>query len=124
MAEAAARHLGHVYALRRHHRQQRERGLVADAARGVLVGLDARDGAQVQRLSGVHHRQREIQRLAAGHPSPHYGHQQGAGLVVGYAPVHDAFDEKLYLLTAQLSAVALFANYICHQHGLSLRYLV
>ena len=62
VAQAAAGDHRHVDAAGRGQRREHEAGLVADAARRVLVDLGAGELGEVEHLAGAHHRLGEGQR--------------------------------------------------------------
>ena len=119
MAETAAGHLRHLHAARGHHRHEHERGLVPHAAGGVLVRLHAGDAGEIQRIAAVHHRHREIERLAPVHAAKIDRHGHGRHLVVRDRAVGIAADHKPDLLRRERAAVAFFHDQIIHLHNIT-----
>ena len=80
----------------------------------MLVGLHALDGAEVEHLAGVHHGHREIQRLLVVHAAQKDGHTHCGHLVVWYLALGVALHHEVDLLGAELAAVALGGDEVCH----------
>ncbi len=107
VAEATAGHLPERDAARRDDRADRERRLVPNAPRRVLVDdLAAERAVQVDRLAAPDHRVRQRERLRRGQAAEADGHQERRHLVVRYLPMRVAEDELAQLVSAELLARA------------------
>ena len=117
MPKAAAGHFRDLHALSGHHRAEYERGLVADAAGRVLIGLNAFDRAEVKRFARVAHGHGKLQRLLPVHAAKQDSHQKRRHLIVGDLALRIAVNYEFYLLRAELFTLALFYDNISHQHS-------
>ena len=103
VAEAAAGHLPERDAARGDDRADRERRLVPNAARRVLVDdLAAERAVQVDRLAAPDHRVRQRERLRRGQAAEADGHQERGHLVVGHLAARVAEDELAQLVRREL----------------------
>ena len=119
VAEAAPAHLGDLDTAGRHNGRNDQRRLVTDAAGGVLVGLDARDGGQIDHVAGVGHDVGQHGGLLVSHAAQVDGHEQRRHLVVGHIACHIAVDGEGQLFMVQRAAVALLGDNIVHSHSFS-----
>ena len=110
----------HLDAGLRDQRGEDERDLVADAARGVLVDLVARDVGQIEHVTRVQHRVGPGDQLGGLHAAEEERHHERGGLVVGYDAVGVAPHEATEVVFGEGLAVALGADDLgsC-PHGLS-----
>ena len=120
VAEAAAAHLGDLHAARRHHGRDDEGGLVADAAGGVLVHLDAGDGRKIHHDAAVGHHVGQLGGLRVGHAAQVDGHHPSGHLVIGHFPADEPVDDGFQLLTGVGAAVPLFRDQVINTHKVTL----
>ena len=116
VAKPAAAHLCHRDAAGCDDGYDGERGLVADAAGGVLVDLDARDGGQVNHVSRGGHLHGERCGLARIHALIEDGHSEGGGLVVRDGALGIARYEEVDLFRRKLKSIALALDDVVHPH--------
>ena len=119
VAEAAPAHLGDLDTAGRHDGRNDQRRLVTDAAGGVLVGLDARDGRQIDHVAGVGHDVGQHGGLLVSHAAQVDGHEKCRHLVVGHIACHIAVDGEGQFFMVQRTAVALLGDNIVHSHSFS-----
>ena len=119
VAEAAPAHLGDLDTAGRHDGRNDQRRLVTDAAGGVLVGLDARDGRQIDHVAGVGHDVGQHGGLLVSHAAQVDGHEKRRHLVVGHIACHIAVDGEGQFFMVQRTAVALLGDNIVHSHSFS-----
>ena len=119
VAEAAAAHLGNLHTAGCDDGRNDQRRLVADAAGGVLVCLDARDGGQIDHIAGVGHDVGQHGGFLVSHAAQVNRHEQRRHLVVGHVPCHIAVDGKGKLVMVQRTAVAFLGDNIVHSHNFS-----
>ena len=117
MPKAAAGHFRDLHALSGHHRAEYERGLVADAACRVLIGLHTLYCTKIKRFARVAHGHGKLQRLLPVHAAKQDSHQKRRHLIVGDLALRVAVNYEFYLLRAELFALALFYDNISHQHS-------
>ena len=120
VAQATAAHLGDFHAAGRHDGCNDQRGLVAHAAGGVLVHLDARDGRKVHHHAAVGHHVGELCGLGVGHAAQVDGHHPGGHLVIGHFAADVAVDDGLQLGAVMGAAVTLFCDQIINAHCITL----
>ena len=120
MAKAPATHLGDLHAAGRNDRRNDQRGLVAHAAGGVLVHLDARNGRKIHHHTAVSHYIGQLCGLLVGHTAQIDSHHPCSHLVVGHFSADIAIDDLLQLLTAVRTAVTLFCDQIINAHRITL----
>ncbi|MEG8035853.1 hypothetical protein QP157_11140 [Sphingomonas sp. LR61] len=107
VAEATAGQLRHRDAERRHQRCERQRDLVADPARGVLVDGRLAERPERHPLPGRDHREREVLDLAPLHPVQEDRHRHGGHLRVLDVAARVRVDEPVDLGGAQGAAGSL-----------------
>jgi hypothetical protein len=117
MTQAAARHHRHRHTARRRERRQNQRRLVADAARAVLVDLDARDVGEIHADTRVDHRVGEPGSLLAAHAAKENRHQQRGRLILRKCPGGDAINEELDLLAGQRAAIPFLHDHVNCAHA-------
>ncbi len=106
--QSAAAHLPERHAAGGHDRRHRQRRLVADTARRVLVDhLAAEAGAEIDRLPATDHRVRQDVRLTLGQSAEVDGHAERSHLVVGNLAARVAEDQLGQLVVGELLPVAL-----------------
>ena len=120
MAKAPAAHLGDLHAAGRHDGGNDQRGLVAHAAGGVLVHLDARNGRKVHHDAAVGHHVGKLCRLFVGHAAQVHSHHPGSHLIIGHLTGHITVDDALQLFAAVGAAVAFFGDQIINAHNFTL----
>src|SRR5208282_204632 len=87
VAQTAAADHGDEEASGGNQRSKHKRGLVPDAAGGVLVHFFCGQKAEIENFAGVQHGVRQSGGLFARHSAQHDGHEPGGHLVVGNAAV-------------------------------------
>jgi len=87
-----------------------DRGLVADAAGGVLVDCEGVERGGVEGFAGVAHGGGEVGKLLRVEAAQEDGHNEGGGLGVGDGAVNDAADEGLDFSGGEGLAVTLVAD--------------
>ena len=108
VAEAASAHLPDRDSACGHDRPDRDRRLVAHAARRMLVDdLAAERGAEVERAAAADHRVGERVRLRRGHPAEVHRHAERGQLVVRDLATRVAEDQLGELVGRQLLPVPL-----------------
>jgi hypothetical protein len=107
VAEPAPAHLREGDAAGGHDRAEHDRRLVPDAAGGVLVDDAAAEAREIDRLTALHHRVGERERLRRGEPPEVRGHAEGRHLVVRDLVAGVGEHELGHLLGGELAAVAL-----------------
>ena len=120
MAEAAAAHLGDFDAAGRDDGRDDQRGLVAHAAGGVLVHLDARDGRKVHHDAAVGHDIGQLGSLLVGHAAQINCHHPGRHLVIGHLAADETVDDGFQLFAAVGAAVPLLGDQIVNAHKVTL----
>ena len=100
MAQAPAAHLGDLHAAGRHDGRDDQRGLIAHAAGGVLVHLDARNGRKVYHDAAVRHHIGQLCGLLIGHAPQIDGHHPGSHLVILYLATDITVDDGFQLFAA------------------------
>ena len=121
VAETAAGHLCYLHAAGRDHRAEDKARLIADAAGGVLIGLDAVYGAEVESLARVHHGHGEVESFFIAHAAENNGHAHRGHLIIGDLSAGIALYHEIYFFGAQFAAVAFLYDEIIHQHVMYLR---
>ena len=125
VTEAAARKLRHRDAERGNQRHERQRDLVADAARRVLVDGRLRQLREVHALTRPDHGLRHVEDLAALHAVQEDRHDQRCHLRIVDVLPRVGIDEPVDLLGAQGTAVSLRADDVdgveCFNHQESFR---
>ena len=109
-AEAAAGDHRHLQVAAGQQRRERQRNLVADAARRMLVDLWRLAGGPLERDAGVEHVLGERGDFGDRHAAQVHGHRPGRHLVVGHVAADVARDERTDFVFGQLAAVALFRD--------------
>jgi hypothetical protein len=112
VSEPAAGQLGHRDAERRHERRERERGLVADPARGVLVDGDLAQTRERHPLPGRDHGECEVLDLASVHAVEEDRHRHRGHLLVRDVSAGVGVDEPVDLVGRQGVAGALGADQV------------
>ena len=120
VAKSAAAHLGDLDAAGRDDGRDDQRGLVAHAAGGVLVHLDARNGRKIHHHTAVSHHIGQLCGLFIGHATQIDSHHPCSHLVISHFSADIAIDDLLQLLTAVRTAVTLFCNQIINAHRITL----
>ena len=120
VAQTAAAHLGDLDPAGCHDGGDHQRGLVAHAAGGVLVHLDARNGRKVHHDAAVGHHVGKLCRLFVGHAAQVHSHHPGSHLIIGHLTGHITVDDALQLFTAVGAAVAFFGDQIINAHNFTL----
>ena len=121
VAEAAAGHLRDLHAAGRDHRAKNKARLIADTAGGMLIGLDAVYGAEVESLTRIHHGHGEVERFPVAHAAENDGHAHRGHLIIGDLSAGIALYHEIYFFGAQFAAVAFLYDEIIHQHVMYLR---
>src|SRR5450830_1617177 len=112
VAEAATRQLRHGDAEDRDERRERQRDLVADAARRVLVGRRARQPGEVQALAARDHRCGPASDLGPVHPVEQDGHGERGHLLLGDCAARVRVEDPVDLAVRQTTAVTLRADHV------------
>ena len=120
MAKAPAAHLGDLHAAGCDDRCNDQRGLVAHAASGVLVHLDARNGRKIHHHTAVSHHIGQLCGLLIGHAAQIDSHHPCSHLVISHFSADIAIDDLLQLLTAVRTAITLFCDQIINAHRITL----
>ena len=120
VAQTAAAHLGDLDPAGCHDGGDHQRGLVAHAAGGVLVHLDARNGRKVHHDAAVGHHVGKLCRLFVGHAAQVHSHHPGSHLIIGHLTGHITVDDALQFFTAVGAAVAFFGDQIINAHNFTL----
>ena len=108
--QASARQLRDGHAEARDQRGQGQRDLVADAARGVLIGGRLADPGEVHARARADHRVRPAGDLAPIHAAQEDRHRQGGHLLVLDDALRVGIDRPVDLVGGQHSPVSLDAN--------------
>ena len=116
MAQTAATHLGNLYTAGRHHRGDHKGSLIAHAAGGVLIHLDAGDGGKIDHHAAVGHHVRQLGCFFVGHAAQVDRHHPGSHLVIGHFSADKAVDNGLQLFPGVGTAIALFRDQIINTH--------
>ena len=116
MREPAPRHLRDRHVDRRADRRDRERRLVSDPARRVLVDDPPTERREVDRLAGVDHRGRQGVRLDLGQTAKEHGHRPRAHLLGRDDAAAVPVDQPRDLLRGVLAAIALLLDQIDGAH--------
>ncbi len=93
VAQSAAADHGDEEASGSDQRSQHERGLVADAAGGMLVHLFCGQEAEIENFAGVQHGMRERGGFFASHSAQYDGHEPCGHLVIRNAALRAPIDE-------------------------------
>ena len=113
----ATAHLPEWNAARGDHRSNRDRDLVPDAARRVLVDDAAPESTrEVDRLATRHHRIGQGKGLSRGQTAEPDRHEECRCLVVGHVPAHVAGDEFADVGGGELLAVPLALDQLGGMH--------
>ena len=120
VAESAAAHLGDLDAAGRDDGCDDQRGLVAHAAGGVLVHLDARNGRKIDHDAAVGHHVGQLSSLLVGHAPQIDGHHPCRHLVIGHLAADEAVDDGFQFFAAVGAAVPLFCDQIVNAHKFTL----
>ena len=108
--QASARELRDGHAEARDQRRQRQRNLVAHAARGVLVGRRLTDAGKIHARARADHRVRPAGNLAPVHAAQENRHGQGGHLLVLDDALRVGVDRPVDLVGGQHSPIALDAD--------------
>ena len=120
VAQTAAAHLGDLDPAGCHDGGDHQRGLVAHAAGGVLVHLDARNGRKIHHHTAVSHHIGQLCGLLIGHAAQIDSHHPCSHLVISHFSADIAIDDLLQLLTAVRTAITLFCDQIINAHRITL----
>ena len=93
----------------RHDGRDDQRGLVAHAAGGVLVHLDARNGRKIYHHAAVRHHIGQLGGLFIGHAAQIHRHHPCSHLVIGHFPADKAVDNSFQLFPGVGAAIPFFA---------------
>ena len=85
----------------------------------MLVGLDPRNGGQIQHVARARHFHGQIDRLPVGHPLKADRHQHRAELIIGKGAVGRALHEAGDFLAGQFLSQALFHDDFGRSHRFS-----
>ena len=119
--QTAAAHLGDLDAAGCNDGGDDKGGLVADAAGGMLVHLDARDRRQIHHYAAVRHHIGQLRSLCVGHAPQIDCHHPCRHLVIGHLAAHKAVDDGLQFFPAVGAAIPLFGDQIINTHKDSLQ---
>ena len=108
--QASARQLRDGHAEARDQRSQGQRYLVADAARGVLIGGQLADAGEVHPRARADHRVRPVGDLAPVHAAQEDRHRQGGHLLILDDALRVGVDRPVDLVGGQHSPVSLDAD--------------
>ena len=117
MAQAAAANHRHRHTARDDHRRQRDRNLVADSTRGVLVDLHAGDVGQIRDHAGTHHRVGVVRGLLRVHAAKENRHQHRGELVVLPRAIGGAPDKRGDFLAGERVPVPLSRDHMLGKHA-------
>ena len=123
VAETPAAHFGDFHPAGCHDGRNDQRGLIAHAAGGVLVHLDARNGRKVYHHAAVRHYIGQLGGLFVGHAAQIHRHHPCGHLVVGHFPADKAVDNSFQLFPGVGAAIPLFCDQIINTHRFTLLFL-
>ena len=117
MAQAAATHLGNLYAKRCNKWANNQRGFIANTAGRVFINLDTRDCREVHHVARLCHCHGQVSCLVRGHTLVEDGHRKRGSLIIGNIPSYIARDKVVNLGVGKLAAIALLFNHVVHAHS-------
>ena len=115
--QTTAAHFGDLDAAGRHDGRNDQGGLIAHAAGGVLVHLDAGDGRKIDHDAAVGHYIGQLCRFFIGHAAQVNGHHPGRHLVIGYLAADKAVDDGFQLFPGVGAAIPLLCDQIINTHS-------